>query len=168
MDPRRTDTNRASKNDRSTLEEGGIMMEPFAKNKDIPSGLRDLSQLVHDVKHIRWKGFSGYRRSEESSVKQTNTAAHDYDKQLSRRAQDLSYDCNEPKRENDDESKWIDVLEKSVFQRFNREEEEKARYHHWYEHPLRPISSDIPQLCLPPSLSARKPSEAQQTQQKAA
>lgn len=168
MDPRRTDTNRASKNDRSTLEEGGIMMEPFAKNKDIPSGLRDLFQLVHDAKHIRWKGFSGYRRSGESSVEQINTAAHDYDKQLSRRAQDLFYDCNEPKRENDDESKWIDVLEKIVFQRFNREEEEKARYHHWYEYLLRPTSSDIPQLCLPPSLSARKPSEAQQTKQKAA
>jgi hypothetical protein len=160
MAPLHTDTDTTSENGKSTLEELGILKEGFVED-DIPPELLHLFLLVRNVEHIRREGFLGYKKSEESSINQRNRAAHDYDKNLMKRAVRLYRRCNDPKRENNTENEWMALLTRGVFYRFDREEEETARCHHWYEFSSRPARTDLLQLCLPPSLSAGKPADDQ-------
>ena len=129
--PRRT-TDITSKKDKSTLEEAGIVKEYFDP-KRAPAHLRSLLVLIIDVEHIQWETHPRYKVSKRRNSEQRNWAAHDYDKKLVERAFSLWKTCIDPKRENNKENEWMEVLSPKVFHRFNREEEESADYHHWYE-----------------------------------
>jgi hypothetical protein len=162
MSPFRTDTDTTSGNSKLTLEELDFFKEESVE-KDIPSKLLGLFPLVHDVEHTRWEGFAGCKDSEESNINQRNWAAHDYNKYLASRASDLLRECDDPSRENSNENEWMMVLTQNVFHQFDREEEEGALYHHWYVFPGLFMDTDLQRLCLPPSLSAGKPADYQQT-----
>ena len=113
----------------STSEEIDMLNLPFDKGS-VPKELRGLFLLVRDVEHIRSKGFAGYRDGEESSTKRRSNTARAYDRKLSRKAEILSGACTDRKMATSGEEHWIWVLMR-VFYRFNREEEEMARTHHW-------------------------------------
>jgi hypothetical protein len=117
-----------------TLEEEGIDIKdrPFFA-KDCPDDVRDLFQLVHDVKGLQFESFARYTNGGSgSNPKPRIQAAHVYDKSLKDQAEDLSTRCNNPDLDDRCEVEWIEALAPVVFFRFDRDLEERANFHHWY------------------------------------
>ena len=118
---------------KKTLEEEGIdiKLDPFFAT-DCPDDVRDLFQLVHDVKGLQFESFARYTNGGScSNPKPRIQAAHIYDKWLKDQAEDLSTRCNNPDLDDRHEVEWIEALA-PVFFRFDRDLEERANFHHWY------------------------------------
>jgi hypothetical protein len=117
-----------------TLEEEGIDIKdgPFVAT-DCPDDVRDLFQLVHDVKSLQFDDFARYTNGGSSSnPKPRIQAAHVYDKWLKDQAANLSARCSDPDLNDRHEVEWIEALNPMVFFRFDRDREERANFHHWY------------------------------------
>jgi hypothetical protein len=117
-----------------TLEEEGIDIEPspFVAT-DCPDDVRDLFQLVHDVKGLQFESFAGCANGgSSSSPKPRIQAAHLYDKWLKGQAESLCTRCHNPDLNDRHEVEWIEAFSPVVFFRFDRDLEERANFHHWY------------------------------------
>jgi len=117
-----------------TLEQEGIDIKtgPFLA-EDCAKDVRDLFQLVHDVKGLQFESFARYTSAgSSSSPKPRILAAYIYDKWLKDQAEILSTRCSNPDLIDRHEVEWIEALSPLVMFRFDRELEEGANFHHWY------------------------------------
>jgi hypothetical protein len=120
---------------KKTLEENGIdiRQSPFDV-EDCPDEVRDLFQLLHDVKRLRLKTFARTIRNHRSNSSQGPRiqAAFTYDKWLYDRAAELAARCSNPDLDDKSEAEWIKLLQPAVLFRFDRDGEDRAEFHHWY------------------------------------
>ena len=114
-----------------SLEELGIRIENGFTVAEFPEDLRDVFQLVHDTKGLQTDHFAGCYTSGQQKSEFMTKAAHKYDKWLKRQAGKLAATCCDQNRADDNENKWVSVLEPTVFYPFDREKEEVGRYQHW-------------------------------------
>jgi hypothetical protein len=119
---------------KKTLEEEGIdIKDTKFLATDCPDDVRDLFQLVHDVKGLRFESFARYANDGSNPTPRPRIqAAHVYDKCLKDQAELLSARCSNPNLVDRHEVEWIEVLSPVVCFRFDRDLEDMANFHHWY------------------------------------
>jgi hypothetical protein len=93
-----------------------------------------LLKLIHDVKDLRLDEFACIptRQESNSDPRPRIKAALSYDKWLRKQSKLLTHCCTDSDLDDRHESEWVASLLPTVFYRFNRNQEEKAQFHHWY------------------------------------
>ena len=118
----------------SSLQDHGIRLKKgktSASLADSPAQLKDLFTLISSVRSLESDCFGG--RPERHHLVQS-TPVMQYESELKLEAYELARNCNDYKRPDDNEEKWVEVQQPIVFYRFNREAEEfytRKRHHHW-------------------------------------
>jgi hypothetical protein len=100
-------------------------------SSDCPNPLQELFALILSVDSLEWDYFGG--TSAQSRSLQP-TPLMQYQSELKLEAKKLANACNNYKRPDDPESRWMEVLKPIVFYRFDIEAEEmydRKRHHHW-------------------------------------
>jgi hypothetical protein len=125
--------NRKSKSREPTLEELGIYLDGPFDAESCPDELRELFQLVNDVRYLRFSAFARGQapKADSVEVRPKIVDAHEYDRLLKRRATEMMVASSDPSRVDDAETEWVSALEPFVFRRFDRHREELSVYHHW-------------------------------------
>jgi hypothetical protein len=117
-----------------------------------PAELQELFKLVVNVRDIKFDYFAGFEPINSDISLIPFTPKQQYEKELKNEAIQLSADCNDKRRSDDPENKWIRILGPVVFYRFDREQEERYkrdRHHHWQATLLDSLStSDLLKLVL--------------------
>lgn len=99
-----------------------------------PAELRDLFKLVVNVRDLKFDHFGGYETTTSNASLIAFNPRQQYEKELKNEAIQLAADCNDKRRPDDIENKWVQTLEPVVFYRFDREQEERFkrdRRQHW-------------------------------------
>jgi hypothetical protein len=99
-----------------------------------PAELQALFKLIVRVRDLKFDYFGGYEAINSDPSLVGFNPRQQYEKELKNEAIQLSVDCNDRRRPDDIENKWVQTLEPVVFYRFDREQEEKYkrdRHHHW-------------------------------------
>lgn len=102
-----------------------------ARLADCPAQLKDLFTLILSVQSLHPDKFGG---GPEGQHLVQSTPVMQYESELKLEANELARNCNDYKRPDDKEEKWVEVQQPIVFYRFNREAEEfyiRKRHHHW-------------------------------------
>jgi hypothetical protein len=98
---------------------------------DCPSQLRDLFVLILSVRSLEWDYFGGTTAQERSLQP---TPVMQYQSELKLEAEELAGVCGGPRRLDDSEERWVQVMQPIVMYRFDAEFEEvyaRRRHHHW-------------------------------------
>jgi hypothetical protein len=99
-----------------------------------PAELRDLFKLVVNVRDLKFDHFGGFEKPTSGASLIASNPRQQYEKELKNEAIQLAADCNDKRRPDDIESKWVQTLAPVVFYRFDREQEERFkrdRHQHW-------------------------------------
>jgi hypothetical protein len=125
------------KSDNDSLQAHDIYFKKREALSTCPAELQDLFNLVVGIKDLKYDHFGGYETvdSHHSFVLETAfSSRQQYERELKYEADELSIACNDNRRADDNEEKWVQMLGPIVFYRFDREREEKHerdRHHHW-------------------------------------
>ena len=125
------------KSDNNSLQAHDIYFQRRQAVGNCPAELQDLFKLVIGIKDLKANHFGGYETAGSNHLLIPSTAfspRQQYERELKFEADELSITCNDNRRADDNEEKWVQELGPIVFYRFDREREEKHerdRHHHW-------------------------------------
>ncbi|CAO2653299.1 Nn.00g027100.m01.CDS01 [Neocucurbitaria sp. VM-36] len=118
-----------------SLEDYAIYLEregTLSSLADCPPQLKDLFTLIISVQSLEWDFFGGTIGGDRSIQ---STPVMQYETELKSEAEILAAGCLDFKREDDIETRWVEVQQPIVFYRFDREQEEvyrRDRHHHCF------------------------------------
>lgn len=128
------------KSDNYSLQAHDIYFKKRQAVGNCPAELQDLFKLVIGIKDLKSDHFGGFETVASDHLLASSSAfaafspRQQYEREMKYEADELSITCNDNRRADDNEEKWVQELGPIVFYRFNREREEKHerdRHHHW-------------------------------------
>jgi hypothetical protein len=122
-----------TKNDRDSLQAHDIYLRNYEDLGACAAELKDLFKLIVSIKNLKSDQFGGYEAT-NSDLVATFSPRQQYEKELKSEAIRLEVVCSDKRRQDDNESKWVQALDPIVFYRFDREQEEtlcRDRHQHW-------------------------------------
>lgn len=101
-----------------------------------PPATKSVFKLVYKSQFMRISQFAAPPSEDGSTSPYDTRSGKDYDLLLKKRAEDVSWRCNDPDSVEAPESTWVRDLLPRVFLPFDRKEEERLDrdrpFHHWY------------------------------------
>jgi hypothetical protein len=123
-----------AKHDRDSLQAHDIYFRSYEDTGTYPTELQVLFKLIANVKELKSDHFGGYEGTDSDHPQLKFSPKQQYEKELKNEATQLEVACSDKSRQDDIESKWVQILDPIVFYRFDREQEEtfrQDRHHHW-------------------------------------
>jgi hypothetical protein len=123
-----------NKSDSSSLKTHDIYFEKLTALDSCPADLQQLLKQVIGIRDLKSDHFGGYEANHFNHSVPEFTPRQQYERELKHEADELRSLCCDSRRADDNEDKWVKVLEPIVFYRFDREGEERYsrdRHQHW-------------------------------------
>lgn len=141
----------------------GVFQVPYlGAAQNCPETIRNMFKSVEGSKYLTMDYFGNLPEREGFRGVFDTNAAHDYNMELKKRAEELHNRCTKPKMVDAPEKKWVDTFATRVFLRLDCSEEENVDaerpFNLWYFNMLLLCIELINRKsCLPSLFSTRKP-----------